>query len=522
MAAKEIHWADLAAENLISLENKKKYVCASGITPSGAVHIGNVREVITTDLVARALKDRKKQIRFIYSWDDYDVFRKIPKNMPKQDLLNKYLRKPIVDTPDPFDCHKSYAEHHEKEFEKSLPVVGIKPEFIYQSKKYRNCDYAENIKTALQKRKEIAKILNKYREEPLEKDWYPASIFCGKCNNDNTKIIDYDNNYKVMYKCNSCNFEESFDIRKKGIIKLLWRICWPMRWFYEKVDFEPGGKDHSTVGGSFDTGKEIVKIFGWKTPFYVMYDFISIKGKGGKISSSSGDVITLKDVLGVYEPEVVRWLFASTRPNTEFAISFDLDLLNIYEEFDKNERLYFGEKSDKPQEIIEKEKRMYKLSCIKISPSLPIQPSIRHLVNLIQIHEFNLKKIISNFKDEVKNSFDKRRLKNRVECISNWVKNYAPEEFRFKLNLEAPKIKLNESEKTAIRELVEVLKRKKLKDEDLHQEFYRIMQDNKLDTKSFFILMYRILINKERGPKLAGFINAIGYDRVVSLLKNYN
>src|SRR3989338_10698287 len=89
MAAKEIHWADLAAENLISLENKKKYVCASGITPSGAVHIGNFREVITTDLVARALKDRKKQIRFIYSWDDYDVFRKIPKNMPKQDLLNK-------------------------------------------------------------------------------------------------------------------------------------------------------------------------------------------------------------------------------------------------------------------------------------------------------------------------------------------------------------------------------------------------------------------------------------------------
>src|SRR3990167_8445992 len=338
------HWTDIAAENIIREKgDKKKYTVAAGITPSGTVHIGNFREIITVDLVKRALEKRGKKVRFIYSWDDYDVFRKIPKNMPKQDLLNKYLRKPIVDTPDPFDCHKSYAEHHEKEFEKSLPVVGIKPEFIYQSKKYRNCDYAENIKTALQKRKEIAKILNKYREEPLEKDWYPASIFCGKCNNDNTKIIDYDNNYKVMYKCNSCNFEESFDIRKKGIIKLLWRICWPMRWFYEKVDFEPGGKDHSTVGGSFDTGKEIVKQL-WNTdaPTYIMYDFITVKGMGGKMSSSSGNVITLKDVLEIYEPEVARYIFAGTRPNREFAISFDADVLALYEDFDKAERVYFG------------------------------------------------------------------------------------------------------------------------------------------------------------------------------------
>ena len=178
MTATEIHWADLAAENLIKIENKKKYVCAAGITPSGTIHIGNFREVITVDLVSKALKDKRKSVRFIYSWDDYDVFRKIPKNMSKQDLLNKYLRKPIVDTPDPFDCHKSYAEHHEKEFEQSLPVVGIKPEFIYQAKKYRKCDYAESIKIAMQNRQKIIDILNKYREEPFEKDWYPASIFC--------------------------------------------------------------------------------------------------------------------------------------------------------------------------------------------------------------------------------------------------------------------------------------------------------------------------------------------------------
>ena len=138
MADEKRHWADLAAERVIKEKgNKKKYVCAAGITPSGIVHIGNFREIITVDLVVRALRDKGKNVRFIYSWDDYDRFRKVPKNMPKQELLSKYIGIPIVDTPDVFGCHKSYAEHFEKELENSLPPVDIKPEFIYQHMKRR-------------------------------------------------------------------------------------------------------------------------------------------------------------------------------------------------------------------------------------------------------------------------------------------------------------------------------------------------------------------------------------------------
>ena len=115
MADEKRHWADLAAERVIKEKgNKKKYVCAAGITPSGIVHIGNFREIITVDLVVRALKEKGKDVRFIYSWDDYDRFRKVPKNMPKQEILGKYIGIPIVDTPDVFGCHNSYAEHFEK------------------------------------------------------------------------------------------------------------------------------------------------------------------------------------------------------------------------------------------------------------------------------------------------------------------------------------------------------------------------------------------------------------------------
>ena len=95
------HWADQQAERIIKQKGDLDlYTCASGITPSGTVHIGNFREIITVDLIVRALRDRGKNVRFIYSWDDYDVFRKVPGNMPKPEVLQNYLRYPITMVPD--------------------------------------------------------------------------------------------------------------------------------------------------------------------------------------------------------------------------------------------------------------------------------------------------------------------------------------------------------------------------------------------------------------------------------------
>src|SRR3989344_4283532 len=97
-----LHWADkIAAEVIKKKGDQKTYTIASGITPSGTIHIGNFREIITVDLVGRALTAAGKNVRFIYSWDDYDVLRRVPENMPNKEMLQKSLRKPIVDIPDP-------------------------------------------------------------------------------------------------------------------------------------------------------------------------------------------------------------------------------------------------------------------------------------------------------------------------------------------------------------------------------------------------------------------------------------
>ncbi len=194
------HWADQVAARIIKEKGDLDlYTCASGITPSGTVHIGNFREIITVDLVVRALRARGKNVRFIYSWDDYDVFRKVPKNMPKPEVLEQYLRYPITMVPDTFGRDENYARHHETDIEKELLRVGIHPEFLYQASRYRAGRYAEGIKKAMQNRDLIKWCLNNYRDDEHKmKDedvYWPIAVFCSKCNKDTTEITGYDGEY---------------------------------------------------------------------------------------------------------------------------------------------------------------------------------------------------------------------------------------------------------------------------------------------------------------------------------------
>jgi len=514
------HWADVAAERVIEEKgDKEKYVVAAGITPSGTVHIGNFREIITVDIVRRALEHRGKKVRFIYSWDEYDVFRKVPKNMPQQDVLHQFLRYPVVETPDTFGCHSSYVQHFEKEVESSIAQVGITPEFIYQSNMYRAGKYNEDIKIALEHNDIIKKCLNEYREEEVDENWLPITLFCEKCHKDTIKELKWLGGYMVSYLCD-CGHSDKFDFRQKPLLKLKWRIDWPMRWNYEKVDFEPGGKDHSTVGGSYDTGKKIsAAVWKFEAPSYVMYDFISVKGGAGKMSSSSGEVITLKDVLEVYEPELTRYLFAGTRPNKEFNISFDADAIKIYEEFDKCERIYFGqEKVNEKEEI--KQKSAYNYSHIgKISTTIPFQPGFRHLTTLLQIHSMDVHKAVGHFEKDVKNEHDKHRLKVRAECAKNWLQKYAPEEFKFTVQ-DKVVVEVSASEKKIVHLLADKILEKSWTDVELHEEIYNLCKSNNLTPQDFFKLAYRVLINKEKGPRLASFILAIGKEKVAKLLKS--
>lgn len=523
MQPQSSHWADIAAANILRQRGEKeRYTCASGITPSGTVHIGNFREIISVELVARALRSLGREVRFIYSWDDYDVFRKVPANMPNREMLHTFLRKPITIVPDPNGVEASYARANERALEAILPEVGVAPEYIYQAERYQHSLYAEGIRTALEHRETIRSILDEHRTTPLAEDWMPVSIFCTSCAKDTTKPTAWDGEWGLTYTCNSCGNTETLDLRTTGAAKLPWRVDWPMRWSYEGVDFEPAGKEHHSAGGSFDTARRIVaEIYGAEPPVSFKYDFITIKGAGGKISSSKGNVVSLADVLEVYQPEVVRYLFAGTRPNAEFAISFDLDVLKIYEDYDKSERIYFGleEVGEKRRA---KEARIYELSQVASVPATPPpQVSFRHLCNLLQIHIGNVDEVLARYGEL--DTEQRRRLRLRAQCAWNWITKYSPEDFRFRLRTpEEGPVEATSSERRALALLRERVSRLEGFDEKgLADELYRISEEAGVEAKGFFRIAYQALIGSDRGPRLASFIMTLGKERVLALLAVY-
>jgi lysyl-tRNA synthetase class 1 len=526
MNQKNLHWADQTAEKIIAEKGDKAlYTCASGITPSGTVHIGNFREIISVDLVVRALRDMGKQVRFIYSWDDYDVFRKVPVNMPQQEMLAAHLHFPITMVPDPWGRDASYARHHEVDVESILPEVGIAPEYLYQAERYRASRYAEGIKKALERRAALKDILDKFRDEEhkIQGEWWPVSVFCSACSKDTTDVDGWDGDWGLSYRC-ECGHKETVDLRSAKGVKLGWRVDWPMRWNHEQVDFEPAGKDHHSQGGSFDTARHVCKdVYGSDAPVTFRYDFIGIKGTPGKMSSSKGKVVDLPDLLRVYTPDVARYLFAGTRPNTEFVISFDLDVIKIYEDYDKTERIAWGVEKAKTDEAAAMEKRIYELSQPFGMPAkMPYQVPFRHLCNLLQIAGGDVDQTIAALPDVAPDQVE--RLRRRCVCAWYWITECAPDDFQFHLRPAGETAELTDQEKAAVRGLRDQVVAKIASfadDKACAEAIYAVAAEHAMDGKALFRAAYQALVGKDQGPRLANFLRSIDRDRLLGILSAY-
>ena len=521
------HWADQYAQQLMARRKEGTVLCAAGISPSGRVHIGNFREIITVDLVSRALQHRGRTTRFLLFWDDYDALRKVP-----SPAMSRYLRRPLAQIPPLHNsAAESYAQENEMEVEQIMPQLGIHPQYIYQYRRYSKAEYAPYICEALNKRAVIRQILNQHRREALAEDWWPVTVFSRTSGTDRTTIVGWDGERRLYYRCHQSGTEEEIDIFHSGRVKLQWRVDWPARWAKENVDFEPAGKDHHSPGGSFDTAREIVQqVYGGTAPISLRYDFIGIKGLRGKMSSSSGATISIQHLLQIYQPQVVRYLFAATRPHVEFFLSFDEDVIKIYEDYDRCERIYFGLESV-GEERRAKERRIYELSQIEgAAAAMPPQIPFRHLCNLIQIYDGDIEQTLRSQALYLATAKPEQvTLRGRARCAQQWLQMYAPPQFCFMLAAPVTHIP-SELRDKKLRGALQLLYREiddnfPLKRADAAQQLqnrlYTIAAQQEMEPKLLFIALYKILIGKSEGPRLAHFLSLIGQKRLLVRLEPF-
>lgn len=538
------HWADQIADEVIErvennpelkkLVEKKGYFVYDEKTPSGIIHIGSGRGWIIHDAIAKALRSKGKNARFVLSSDDMDPMDKIPSYLDKE-KYEKYMGVPFKYIPSPVQGYLNYGDYYIRQCTNLFSDFGIEAELESTSQEYEKGTFNRTIKIALDNAKKIQKIFaDLYGDEVAAANKLPFNVKCPICGKIATTLaIEWDSKKEMLFfECKDDVVEWAKGCGYKGWIspyngngKFPWKVEWAAKWPSKGVILETAGKDHFTKGGSRTVACRIsVDVFNYPPPYpsngYIEgqgYEFFTVGGK--KMSTSKGRGISFSESINFAPANMLRFLLIRTRPNA--VIDFDPygtnDLILLYDRYDKAERIYFGlEKADEKEKL--KQKRIYELSHVgKIPERCPPQISLIHASTIVQIFEDDdliiekLKESNHIYSDATKEEIN--YVKDRLKFARRWVNEFADEHYKFKLNDNVDtniKNNLTENKIKALKLIAEKLKSSQWTEETLFNEFYKISREElNIDPKELFKSAYLVLLNKERGPKLAPFLLAI-------------
>ncbi|PYT15915.1 MAG: lysine--tRNA ligase, partial [Acidobacteria bacterium] len=154
---RETHWADEIADGILR-QSAGPHEISTGISPSGEIHIGNLREVITADVVYRVLVERGVQVTLDYVADNFDPLRKVYPFLDPS-IYQNHIGKPLSEIPCPCGRHPSYAAHFLEPFLASLVRLRIEVKVLYADQMYKTGMMVPQIVQALKGRDTIARIL---------------------------------------------------------------------------------------------------------------------------------------------------------------------------------------------------------------------------------------------------------------------------------------------------------------------------------------------------------------------------
>jgi lysyl-tRNA synthetase, class I len=537
-------WDDVIAERIAAATDPDRpIVVASGISPSGPIHMGNLREVFTTHLVAEALRRRGREVTHLHSWDDYDRFRKVPAGVDAS--FERYVGMPLARIPDPQGESGSYAGHFMDELLASLDVLGIHMTEVRQSERYPAGAYNASIRRAMDARGVVFDTLAGQQtpgrhERPLQerrRAYYPFKPYCPACGTDDTRVLGYEDE-TVVFECR-CGHGGEMSLADGAAIsgKLVWKVDWPMRWAYEGVAFEPAGEDHHAPTGSFTVGRILVaELYGGHAPDSVVYSFVSLAGVGGKMSGSVGGAAIPATALDVIEPAIVRWLYVRRLPAQSFAIDLSPRAIQrLYDEWDRLESRVAAGEAEGNEEAVHRQSVASSAGPVQRT-ARPV--SFRLLSSVADITQGNREQIGRIVAEHLDGAAPDPQallaeLEPRLSCAIRFATEVVPEAQRTRVRGAFARDTYEDLDETMRRGVA--LLADALADEwsieGLTALVYAVPKtlqglpadaepnaEVKAAQRAFFKSVYRLLVDAETGPRLPTLLLSIGQERSRQLL----
>ncbi|MDR0942830.1 MAG: lysine--tRNA ligase [Holosporales bacterium] len=492
--------------NRLKNTNKTSVILETGYGPSGLPHIGTFGEVLRTTFVMQAFRKLSNiPAKIIVFSDDMDGLRKVPSNVPNQELLSKYLDKPLTSVPDPFGKYESFARHNNAMLKRFLDSFGFEYEFKSSTETYKSGAFNDCLFKVLERFDEIMNIMLPSLREERRKTYspfLPISRKSGKVLQVQIEEVRLDDKSIVYRDPDSGTLEEISIL--DGNCKLQWKADWGARWAAFGIDYEMNGKD---LIDSFKLSSRICKTIGGIPPENMTYElFLDQEGK--KISKSKGNGLSMDEWLK-YAPSESLAYYMFQNPARAKRLYFDVipnamdDYIDSLAKFENES----GEKKiDNPVYHIHSGKPPKYEGGLKFST----------LLNLVQA--------CNTSSEEVLMSFIEKYLKNASKETLDFMRKTAKFAIIYYNDFIAGS-RIPVAPDGAQRDALVSLKNEleKLTEDATADEIqtvaFEIGKKFFPNLKDWFLTLYKVLFGAESGPRMGTFISLYGLNNTINLIE---
>ena len=563
-------WVTRAADDAIRHHEKTgasgPVTCSSGASPSGPVHLGNLREFLMPHFVADELRRRDVPVRHLHVWDDYDRFRKVPAGVPASWV--EHIGRPYTAVPDPWECHPSWSDHYKEPVVRALHELGVDMEEISQTERYRSGVYRDEVLRAVRHRADIDAVLARHRtrKSPVEAEaaddghagqeaeamadsvanddegeagagttdvgYFPFKPFCRDCGRDTTTVTAYDDETtRPGVHLRGLRLPRHHQPRHagRGQAGVEGRLADALGLRARRLRARRHGpRDAGLVVHRRPRAGRVG--LGLPRPAWFGYGFVGYAGVQ-KMSSSAGGAPTAEDALRVLEPGILRWLYVRRQPKQTFDIEFGPEVVRLYDEWDALAR-----KSAVPEkrdvQVLAYERAAATETAGRL-PAAEVVVPFRMLSSVADVTAGSAEQI-SRIVGSMGHPHDSvEQLEPRLSRAIAWTEEFVPVADRTTVRTEPDAVAieaLSSQEREWLALLLQGLQGE-LELEPVTSLVYGVPKlargmglddaptdEVKADQKEFFRLLYHLLVDAERGPRLPTLIVALGTERVRTLL----
>jgi lysyl-tRNA synthetase class 1 len=443
--------------------------------------------------------------RLICFSDDLDGMRKVPGNVPNQDMLREHLQKPLTSVPDPFEEFDSFGDHNNAMLRRFLDTFGFEYEFYSATEFYRSGQFDTVLKRAAERYDDIMKVMLKSLREERQQTY---SIFL-PIHPETGRVL-----YVPMKEVNAQNHTITFDDEDGrewtlpvtgGNCKLQWKPDFGARWAALGVDFEMYGKDHSTNTPIYDA---ICEILGTPAPHHFTYELF-LDETGQKISKSSGNGISIDEWLSYASTESLSY-FMFGKPKTAKRLYFDV-IPKAVDEYHQQLRAYPDQ--DWAQKLANPVHHIHNGTV----PASDMVVSFAMLLNLASVAGAEDKETLWGFIRRYAPDASPETNPDMDQAAGFAVRYYndfVKPEKTFRLP--------NDTERAALEDLVARLKvyDGPIEDEALQTLVFAVGKDHGFEPlRDWFRALYEVLMGASQGPRFGGFIALYGVNETIALIE---